>query len=379
MIPIPIRPVLYARGTGGAPLTNSFLPDVAGAMVSYQHTISATGGFESCGIELALDLDTALDWLQNLGASIVVAGPGAETIWEGYLSAVSLSVGEEKIDLSLDDMANAVRVRYQPGIGAQVATAFATDADSIATYGRKELVYGGSGMVAADATALRDLLLLERRQPKSRRAGGARQGGGGAGDVRLNLTGAGWYYALDWLTTSNATTATAVTTTQLQTLVTAYNTTNDFYSEVYSDVAASGYSATQYIEPDTPYREKVERLLGLGNSSLERLAWGVYEDRRWIVQEWSGATPETIAYVRSLGDGRLYNTGGAVIDPWNVRPDAMYQVTDLIDPSLPVGAVDQTSAFYVERVTCSVDSSGASVRLEPAKSGELDVLLSRIK
>lgn len=347
-------------------------------MLGYTHTISATGGFESCKIPMALSLDSALGWLQSLGASMVNYGPDAQVIWEGQLVGVALQVGEETIDLSLGAMANAVRVRYQPGIGAQTSTAFATDATSIAAYGRKELVYGASGMTTAAATALRDALLSDRRQPKSRRAGGAGTGGG-ASEVRVTLTGAGWYYALDWLTTSSTTSATAVTTEQLKTLITAYNVTNVFFSTSYGDIAASGISDTQWIDADTPYREKIERLLALGNSSGQRLAYGVYEDRRWRVGQWAGAAPATIGYVRSLGDGQIRTPGGAVVEPWDVRPDAMYQVTELIDPSLPTGAVDQTSAFYVERVTCEVSKDGSSVRLEPAQSGELNVLLSRLK
>lgn len=378
MIPIAITPVLYQRGTGGVADSGVLLPDIRDAMTAYTHTIAASGGFESCKIPLALNLDDALAWLQNLGASIVVFGPDAQTIWEGQLVAASLQAGAETVDLSLDDMANAVRVRYQPGIGAQTSTAFATDATSIATYGRKELVYGGSGMIDAAATALRDKLLSDRRQPKSRRSGGAGTGGG-AGEVRLTLTGAGWFFALDWLTTSSTTSATAVTTEQLKSLITAYNAINAFYSTSYGDIAASGESDTQWIDPDTPYREKVERLMSIGDSSGQRLAYGVYEGRQWRVRQWAGANPTAIGYVRSLGEGLIRTPGGAVVDPWDVRPDAMYQVLELIDPSLPTGAVDQTSAFYVERVTCEVSGDGLSVRLDPAKSGELDVLLARLK
>lgn len=375
---IAIRPILYSRGAGGVPANTAPLPDVASALTSYQHTISATGGFESLRLDVQFNLNAALDWLNNLMASIVCYGPNAEIVWEGFLSGVSLSVGDERVDLSLADMANAVKVRYQPAVGAQTATAFAYDTDSIAAYGQKNLVYGGSGMTTAAATALRDALLNDRRQPKSRRAGGASTGDG-ANEVSLSLTGTGWYYALDWITTFSATTATAVTTTQLQTLITAYNAVNTFYSTTFNAIAASGVSDTQYIEEDTLFREKIERLLSLGDSAGQRLAYGVYEDRTWVVQQWAGATPSTIDYTRSLGDGRIYNAGGALVEPWQVRPDTMYQVLELIDPSLPTGVIDQTSAFYVERVTCSVDQGGAGVRLEPAKSGELDVLLSRIK
>ncbi len=377
MIAVAISPQLYARGAGGVPDTSLPLPDLRNSLSRYTHTINVTGGFEGCTLEVETSLDEALDWLNNLGASIEVVGPDAQTLWEGFLSDVSIEVGAESISLSLDDCANAVRIRYQPGIGPQVSSAFVTDTTSIATYGRKELIWSGSGMTAASAAVLASTLLAQRARPLARRSGGTSTGER-ASSVRLTLGGTGWYYALGWLTTSNATTATAITTTQLQTLVAAYNATNNFYSVDFTDVTGSGVSETQYIDPDTAYRARIEGLLALGNSSGQRLAYGVYEGRRWKVATWTGATPSTITYQRSLGDGQIRDSLGGVVDPWDVRPDAMYQVAELIDPSQPVTS-DSPSAFYVERVTCSIDRSGVSVRLEPAKSGELDVLLARIR
>jgi hypothetical protein len=369
MIAIPLTlQITSAQGGGAVSLTPPMLS-------RYTHSISATGGFEGCTLEFACELDEAVFWLAQLMAALVAYGPDGQVIWEGYLNTVSARLGQETISLSMDDCANAVRVRYQPDIGAQVATAFTTDADSISRYGRKELIYSGSGMAAAAATALRDALLDARKEPLARRASSV---GGVDEQVSVTLTFEGWWYTLEWLTTSSSTTATAVTTTQVQTLITAFETTNSFFGDLTSNVEASGISDTQYIDEDTPYRTKIEKLLSLGNSSGQRLAYGCYENRAVVVKTWAGANPTRPTYQRALGGGLVYNGAGAEVWPWDVRPDAIYQVNDLLDWALLNGP-DVGARYYVERVTCAIDERGPSLKLEPARSGEIDVLLARIR
>jgi hypothetical protein len=381
MIPIPISPWLYIRGGNGSPSTAVALPNVTSKLTRYSHTITATGGFESCTLNLEGTIEDGFDWLNQLGAAIICYSPFGLVMWEGQLSSVSFACGDESISQSFDDMANAVKVRYQPGIGPQIGTPFTTDTISISTYGRKELVFSGSGMQDSAALNLRDKLLKERRYPMAQRAGGAKTGaktGANTLATTITLGCTGWFYCLDWLTTTSTTSTTAVTTTQVQNLITAYNATNAFFSTDYTDIAASGVSDTQWIDPDTTYREKIEKLLSFGNNSDQRLAYGVYENRKWKINQWAGANPGTIIYYRSLGSGQILSPGGGIVDYWSVRPDAMYQVLELIDPTVPLTA-DTVASYYIERVTCSIDSGGASIRLEPARSGELDVLLARIR
>lgn len=375
MISVPLSFQAYAPGASGVPgIANPLIPV---SIESYTHSISATGGFEACNVSFSGTLDDATYWLGNLMANVICYGPDAQTCWEGFLSTVEVDLGHEKISLSIDDMANAVAVKYQPDIGQQATTAFSTDTNSIALYGRRDLVYGGSGMTATAATTLRDTLLAARAYPVSRRSSVVATGQRSS-QVSISLQCTGWYYALGWLTTSSSTTATAVTTTQVGTLLTSYNSTNNFFSTATTDIAASGLSDTQYIEANTPYRTKIERLLSLGNSSGERIAYGVYEAQTFRAATWAAATPDAITYRRYLADGAVYNAYGGRLDYWDIRPDAMYQTVDLLGASGPISQ-DGIATYYIERVTCSADSGGVSVKLEPARSSELDVLLARIR
>lgn len=373
--PIPLLFQPYQRGAGGEPSTGAAM--IAPPISSYTHSICAVGGFEACNVSFQGTLDDALYWLNSLMSTVVVYGPELTTTWEGFISTVSVTLGQEKIDLSLDDMANAVVVRYQPGIGAQTATAFITDAGSIATYGRKELIYGGSGMITAAAETLRDTLLDQRFNPIAKRSSSIATGGG-RDEVTISLQCTGWYYALGWVTTVSTTTAVLGTTTQLAALIASYNGTNDFFSTSTLDIQGSGLSDTQYIEPYTTFRAKIERLMSLGNSSGQRIAYGVYEGQVFKAKTWAGATPSVIDYQRYLSDDLLYNAYGGRIDMWDARPDTMYQVIELLDAG-PISSMDGVASYYVERVTCTIDEGGCSLRLEPARSTELDVLLARIR
>lgn len=366
----------YQRGAGGvASVTN---PLITPTLTRYSHSISATGGFESCQGSFSGTLDHVAYWLSNgVGATLTVYGPDAELIWEGLIVTVSAVVGGERIDLSLEKMANAVKVRYQPDIGAQVSTTFATNTVSIATYGRKEHVRSGSGMTNGSAVALRNTILDERKYPLATRSSDIQ--GSAAGAAEITLTAIGWYYTLDWLVTSDTTTSTAVTTTQVGSLLTDYNSVNNFFDTSTANITASGLSDTQYIDEDTTYRSAIEKLLNLGNSSNQRQAWGTYEGRAMTIKAWAGATPTVITYQRRLVDRQLYAPGGGAILPWLVRPDTMYQVIDLIDAATLVATADNLATYYIERVSCTVDASGSSLRLEPAQSGELDVLLARLR
>lgn len=369
-----ITPHFFQRGTGGVPTTTAL--GVFPNLSRYQHSICAQGGFESFAVDFSTDLASALFWKDQLMSSIICYDRDGRIVWEGALTGVSLQIGQEQIDLSLDNMANAVKVRYQSEIGVQTSTAFTTNTTSISRYGRKELVYSGSGMTSTAATALRNTLLAARKDPVAQRS--SEIGGSAQSDIRVTLTGTGWYFLLGWLTLGLTSTSVTATTTQVQDIILLFNGINNWFSTNFLDMVASGVSDTVSVADDTTYRAAIERLLNLGNSSNQRLAWGIYAGRKFRTKAWAGATPTVITYQRSLGDGTVYDKDGGEVLPWNVRPDTIYQIRDFVDP-VTRSAPDSVARYYVERVTCTVTNSGASVRLEPARSTSVDVLLARLR
>lgn len=370
-----MRPIISAPGAGGVYSQASLLPDIAARLTSYQHTISATCGFESLRLTFPAALDEAIFWAGQLMAGIVVTAPDATVAWEGYLARVEIVLGQRQRAIGLDSMANRVRVRYTTVLGTPGVTATASDTNSQARYGVKDIVESLPQTTQTAAENRRAAVLAARKRPTMEPTTSVQTGLGRA-DVEVNLIGAGWYTALDWLVTSNATTSTAVTTTQVGTLLTGYNAVNAFLNSS-TRITASGISDTQFVAEDTTYRAAIEQLLAQGNGT-NRYAWGVYEDRIFHAAPWAGADPATVTYRGTFGSqARIYGALGNIVMPWNVRPDAMYEETDLLDVAVLSDAPDAAARHYAERVTFSMSADGSSVDIEPAQSTALDAQLAR--
>jgi hypothetical protein len=377
-----IRPTLYARGTGGAPTTTLLPVQIADRLDRYEHTITARGGFETCRMGFAATLDEASWWLEQLMASVIVADSDGGVAWAGYLEEVVLSVGGVRQARSVRPMANRIRCRYTTVLGTSAVTSAVTNTDSSSRYGRRDATITLAETTAAAASAAASATLAERAWPRYTPLSelAAQFGAPLGSDVRIELTCAGWYSALDWLMLPVATTSTAVTTAQIPTLLASYNAVNAFFDASALQIAASGVSDTQYVGDDVSVRQKIDTLLRQGNSSGQRLAWGVIdESRRLTVATWAGATPNTPGLVYRAGAGVLATPQGRWVQPWQARPDVVLEQADLLDAAPVAGAADAAARYYVERVVCSIDASRARVQLEPTDVAGVDPLLARLE
>lgn len=368
-------------------LTNTvgpFIADVGPAAISYSHTISATFGYESATVQFGATLAEALTWLDRLFCGVIVFGADTWPCWEGYISGVSVEGGGRARSISLDTMANRVRVRYTlRGLGTPQVTAAASNSTSTAIYGTKDAVVSVGTTDSTAAVALRNAYLSDRALPRAQPASGiVAQPGGVATDVTVTLTCAGWYDTLGWVLTERADTSTEQTTTQVAALIGASNpgigAINPFLSTTTTDIEASGVSDTRQIPADTTYRQKIEQLLAKGTSAGQRLAWGVYEGRRLTVKTWAGATPSVVAYRVRYSTAEVRDGNNAPVPPWRVRPDAIAEDEDFLDPGPPPAASDAAARFYVERVIYAVDAGGYRLTLEPAAASSIDARIARL-
>jgi hypothetical protein len=378
MFPLTLN--IFERGSGGVPGSTVFTHVRGRRVKRYTQATSARFGFESMSCGFRARKDEAQEWLANgLMRTVVVYDPDSLTTWEGYLSRVDAAFGEEKRSRSLDGVANRIRVRYTSLAGVGTTTATGSDTISQALYGTRDYVHGIGTAAAADATNLRSTILAERKNPRMRPASDiADRNLPDWADV--TLTFAGWYDTLGWLildpTGSNTSSA---TTTQVGTLLTNAAAINAFVGTSTVDLTASGLTATEYRGQELSYRTRIEQLLQLGNSSGQRHAWGVYENRRMTVAQWAGATPSTIHYRRRLGSNTLMDTAGQRVPPWRARPNKMYEVPDLLDVAPVSTAQDAAARFFVERVMYEYDGQGSRLRLEPTDVTSLDAVLARFQ
>lgn len=369
-------PLIYQRGAAGVPATAVRLPDLRGRLTSIDWSITDQFGFESAALTFTGTIDEFLWWQNELMASLVIVGPDAQTCWEGALVEVRAQLGQETHSRSIDGMANRVRCVYTTVNGIPGTTATASDATSQARYGIKDLAVPLPTVTSTEAEAFRDRTLDKVRFPVRRPSSAAQTGE--LGPVTITLVFAGWYATLAWVLTSDTSTTNTVVSTQIANLLTDIAAVNAFISTSTVRIVTSTVSATELIDDDTPYRAKFEALLAQGTGSA-RYAWGVYEDRTFVAETWAGASPTTVHYQRRLGSGEVVDANGARVDPWDLRPNRMYQIADLLELSPAANEQDSGGRYYVARVSFRADASGIGAQLEPSDSDDLSATLATLE
>lgn len=367
---------VYERGVSGAP-TTTFVTDLAGRADSYEQTISDKYGFESCRVTFVCSLDEALDWLQNgLMRSLVVSGPDAEVCWEGFLETIKVRIGQKTASLSLRGLANHVVMLFsntQGTPGEAIVPDSTASLLSQSLYGRKDYLGSLSKVSLSNAQVAGAKTLAAACLPRSASASSAQTGD--IGPIVIELSFAGWYATLDWNIISNGLTANVLIYTQMTgTWLPTFAIINPFLSADYSGITFTGPLWPVYVAHYETFKQVIETRLAAGDSSNNPVAWGVYEDRRFQAATSASATPDAITYLEDAGSGLIMDSVGNVVQPWNVRPNAMSQVVQLLDVGPVSGATDAAARKYVSRVTCRITPGSIGCTLEPSGSSELDVI-----
>lgn len=377
-MPITLAMNIYERGASGVPST-TFVTDLASRAGSYTHTISDHFGFESCRIAFTGTPEEGLDWLQNgLMRSLIVSGPEGETCWEGFLETVTLTLGQKKASLSLKSMINDIRVLWTTeygGPGDTPSTPTTASALSQSLYGTKQYIMTLPKVQPTTVLAAAAKTLDAACLPRSAEATNASTGD--LGDVTVELTFAGWYATLDWCIVSNSSVVNTATHTQLTaTYLPALASANAFLSTDYSGITYTGPLMTEYVAHYATYKQVFESRLSIGDTSNKTLAYGVYENRRFLAATSAAATPTVITYQEDASSGQILDAGGGVVQPWNVRPNAMSEIVQLLDVGPVTGATDAAARKYVGRVTCQISRDSIGCTLEPSGAGGLDALIA---
>ncbi len=137
-----------------------------------QWAAEATGGPTSATVALSGDAQGMMSLATWLAYRIEITSDGA-AVWWGEVDAVRVTTGGIEREMTLDGMANRVKVLYTTAVaggGVEAAeTDWVEDADSTARYGKRELVHSARGtLTAAQAEALRARLLATGKDPQRR-------------------------------------------------------------------------------------------------------------------------------------------------------------------------------------------------------------------
>lgn len=142
----------------------------------------AEGGPKAAEVSLSGDVNVMLAIANWLGYQVDILAD-SELVWWGQLDSLAVTADGLMRELTLDGVANRVKVLYSVreagGALSGQETGWAQDSTSIAAYGLRELVQSASGsLTEAQALALQGRLLAALASPQRKlKIGGAQNGG----------------------------------------------------------------------------------------------------------------------------------------------------------------------------------------------------------
>lgn len=174
-----------------------WLPPAAITVAPQRLSATATGGCDRAVIRITGPVYSLRDFLRVLRYRVHIRNPNGALVWWGYVHEVSVTSDGATDSLSLDEMYNSVRVIYarddEDGAPVDEETAAATDADSIARYGTREMLYSVGDADAASAEKVRDKFLALHAWPLSPDEGASL---GDEDEVIIECRG--WWHTLGW-------------------------------------------------------------------------------------------------------------------------------------------------------------------------------------
>lgn len=165
-------------------------------VVPLRYSEMAVGGFDVADLEIHGNIHALWSLLQWLGYRIVIQNRNKSPVWWGYIDEIMVGRGALQDGLSLKNMFNRVAVAYtfnDLGNNVSGTTSWAEDTESIARYGRKELLLSLSDTNLAQAESKRDTKLNNFKKPTP-----IQRAGVGGNTTVATVRCSGYWHTLGW-------------------------------------------------------------------------------------------------------------------------------------------------------------------------------------
>lgn len=295
------------------------------------------------------------DWLlekwrdEYLGAHFIETWAGV-TAFEGQLYAMQLTYNGQFQTVSLENVYNSVTVKYLASTKTSEAeTAAATDSDSIALYGTRELYIDTTSdlyMPVASAEAYRDALLARYSWPRV--FAEEINWSGGPGVLQIEIRG--------YVRTLNGQRITNTST--------SFDDADDEINDALSgaDFVSAGSIATNTLQvteeaEQQPAWDRIRKIAQLGDSAGDRWLAGCYQGRE--LDYWEPDI-DAVSYFYDAKARRperrrvMYSSDGGEVPAALVQPGRIAFARDMM-PGVPVASplIDDPRAMFIERVDYS--------------------------
>jgi len=322
---------------------------------NYRHTIDGVGGFDTASCDIAVrSRDEGQEFLdQFIGNRVAFyADNPVVPIWEGFINRMTFSAGGVDYSISLDEMANRVRVVYttlstDPATtqGA-AATTTAKSAYSQSLYGiKQEQIDLGLMTAGTGVTHLRDTVIAQKALPKS----SIKPGSGGGGLLHIEFLG--FYHTLMWEDFRQPTAAAVQLGNFVDTIVGGILNGTTFFdnSDTSLTIANTNTINQQTLKGETVW-DVLKKIQETGNTTNYFVIGISPTDfqlgtRRFYYQ----IASTDIVYTARQSDGlRIRNLYGQLVPPWTVRPDAGVRVSDTLIGWNGIG--DNPAETYITKI-----------------------------
>jgi hypothetical protein len=343
-------------------------------MTTYQHSITAQGGCESCTIDFDAPINKASDYTGYVLRHVVAYDQYGVAIWRGFINRVVIDYGSTVTSVGVESLASNY-VLYSNN------TFRATLSDSLVAqaYAEKTRVVRAN-LNAVSATFATQILTQELTlhgapsvETRTTAETRTRQ------QCKVRFECLGWYSIAQWKTIG----ATALagtgndTATDIVTYINAVLSPNAWF-QVGAPLASTGVinSTTNSWQAHTLYSQVLNDLFQAGTSTGQVLSYGV--DAQGIFEfQASQINTVNVHYTKSLASAAIFSEG-IEVPPTQIVPDKNLTIQEL-QPMMFVYGKTYPGLQYINRVSLQMDRNGYQLVLEPTNLNDVNNDLARMR
>jgi hypothetical protein len=281
-------------------------------------------------------------WFETPYLMMHVQEASAGTVtWEGVVWEMELTLGGLTRRVSMQDVWNAVRADYTDESGSRQITAWYTEDESIALFGRKEMILDERYVSTAEAQAAAQAYLAEHAWPAPEVV-----------EIASTQTPGLFVQAVGYCATANF---------QYVDTAAADGLTGNISAFV-SAIIANDCEFLLAGNVETNTLQRYRRFDGLRRcwDALEELAeMGDAANHPWLVSVYNG---RRLNYEMADNDPQLYyrgpkegvTSGTGAINAWQVRPGVMRDLTGVVTSARPGSFLAQANDVWVNEVEMSL-------------------------
>jgi hypothetical protein len=331
---------------------------------SYEHTLSADGGFTSASFSFRCSLSDVDEWLDDgLGRHVEIYDDALQLVWEGFVNQVRATAAGLAVSRGpLADIANRVVVAYRevellginpPGMSDEVSLTPPLDnVESQARYGIIGKVVQANQVTADEALNLAAHYLQQYAFPATAKELSL---GDRGQELSLTVECLGYYHWLSfyYYSFTEALPQTRPASEKLALILDA--DPNGIFSSANAEIEENTLEVQAYEEYGRTAKELVQKILELGGPGPDyaRYLLRVGPGRRVYYYR----QPLDIVYRQYLSDPlqRVQTIAGLEVRPWAVQPAVWLQIPDLLVGRVRPGTALERDprVLFVESVTYS--------------------------